>query len=188
MVDDWKFWRTRQMSPQAWEFIKKKGFLGMIIPREYGGLGFSHSAHSGGDSKSIASRSIGTSIYVMVPNSLGPAELLNRYGTDAQKKKYLPRLAKGEDIPCFGLTEPTAGSDAGSIISEGVFFKGYDGQIYIRLNWKKRWITLAADFYVDWVGVPDARSGKSPRQGRGFGYHLRADSFQPKRRGDWAPA
>lgn len=143
MIDDWKLWKTRQMPPQVFEFIKKKGFLGLIIPREYGGLGFSHSAHSAIIQK-VSSRSIGAVIYVMVPNSLGPAELINHYGTDAQKKKYLPRLAKGEEIPCFGLTEPTAGSDAGSILSEGVLFKGDDGQIYVKLNWNKRWITLAA--------------------------------------------
>jgi acyl-CoA dehydrogenase len=143
MVDDYKFYRTRVMDPQVWEYIRRKGFLGMIIPKEYGGLGFSHSAHSAVIQK-VSSRSIGTAIYVMVPNSLGPAELLVRYGTDTQKKKYLPRLANGDEIPCFGLTEPTAGSDAGSITSEGVLFKGPDGQIYIRLNWHKRWITMAA--------------------------------------------
>ena len=80
----------------------------------------------------------------MVPNSLGPAELLIHYGTEEQKKHYLPRLASGEEIPCFGLTEPLAGSDAGSITSSGVLFKGPDGKIYVRLNWNKRWITLAA--------------------------------------------
>lgn len=143
MIDDWKLWKTRQMSPEVFEYIKKKGFLGLIIPKEYGGKGFSHAAHSAVVQK-ISSRSIGTVIYVMVPNSLGPAELLNHYGTDAQKKKYLPRLAVGEEVPCFGLTEPTAGSDAGNIQAEGVLFRGEDGEIYIRLNWNKRWITLAA--------------------------------------------
>ncbi len=143
MVDDYKMYRTREMAPEVWEYIRRKGFLGMIIPKEYGGLGFSHSAHSAVIQK-ISSRSIGTVIYIMVPNSLGPAELLVRYGTDAQKKKYLPRLANGDEIPCFGLTEPAAGSDAGAITSEGVLFKGPDGKIYIRLNWNKRWITLAA--------------------------------------------
>ncbi len=143
MVDDYKFFRTKEMDPKVWEFIRRKGFLGMIIPKEYGGRGFSHSAHSAVIQK-VSSRSIGTVIYIMVPNSLGPAELLVRYGTDVQKKKYLPRLANGDDIPCFGLTEPMAGSDAGSIRSEGVLFKGDDGKIYVRLNWQKRWITLAA--------------------------------------------
>jgi acyl-CoA dehydrogenase len=143
MIDDYKMYRQRMMQPEVWDFIRRKGFLGMIIPKEYGGLGFSHSAHSAVIQK-ISSRSIAAVIYVMVPNSLGPAELLVRYGTDAQKRKYLPGLAKGDEIPCFGLTEPTAGSDAGGIVSEGVLFKGPDGQIYVRLNWNKRWITLAA--------------------------------------------
>lgn len=143
MIDDYKFFRTKVMPPEVFEFIRRKGFLGMIIPKEFGGLGFSHSAHSAVIQK-ISSRSIGAVIYVMVPNSLGPAELLVRYGTDTQKKNYLPRLANGDEIPCFGLTEPTAGSDAGSITSEGVLFKGPDGQIHVRLNWNKRWITLAA--------------------------------------------
>lgn len=143
MIDEWKFWKTKEMDEKVFEFIRRKGFLGMIIPKAYGGKGFSNSAHSAVVQK-ISSRSIGATIYVMVPNSLGPAELLNHYGTDAQKKKYLPRLAIGDDIPCFGLTEPTAGSDAGSITSEGILFKGPDGQLHIRLNWRKRWITLAA--------------------------------------------
>lgn len=143
MVDDWQVFKTKQLPPEVFDYIKKKGFLGMIIPKEYGGKGFSHATHSAVIQK-LSSRSISAVIYVMVPNSLGPAELLNHYGTDAQKRKYLPRLADGSEIPCFGLTEPTAGSDAGSITSEGVLFKGKDGQIYIRLNWKKRWITLAS--------------------------------------------
>ncbi len=143
MVDEYEYYRTKQMDPKVWEFIRRKGFLGMIIPKEHGGKGFSASMHSAVIQK-ISSRSIATTIYVMVPNSLGPAELLVHYGTDAQKKKYLPRLANGDEIPCFGLTEPMAGSDAGSITSDGVLFKGEDGKIYIRLNWNKRWITLAA--------------------------------------------
>jgi len=143
MIDDYKFFKTKVMDPKVWEFIRRKGFLGMIIPKEYGGKGFSQSMHSAVIQK-VSSRSIGTVIYVMVPNSLGPAELLNHYGTDAQKKRYLPRLANGDEIPCFGLTEPTAGSDAGGIQSEGILFKGEDGKLYIRLNWNKRWITLAA--------------------------------------------
>ena len=143
MVDDYKMYRTKILPPEVFDFIKKKGFLGMIIPKKYGGLGFSHSAHSAIIQK-VSSRSAAVGIYVMVPNSLGPAELLNHYGTEPQKNKYLPRLAKGEEIPCFGLTEPMAGSDAGSITAEGVLYKGDDGKLYIRLNWNKRWITLAA--------------------------------------------
>lgn len=143
MADPWKIWKNRDMSPELWSFIKKKGFLGMIIPKEYGGLGFSNMAHSEVVMK-IASRSLPMSISVMVPNSLGPAELLVHYGTEKQKNYWLPRLAKGEEIPCFGLTEPLAGSDAGSITSNGVVFKGADGKLQIRLNWNKRWITLAS--------------------------------------------
>lgn len=142
MLNEWTFWKTKEMPKEVFEFIKKKGFLGLVIPKEYGGKGFSHSAHSAIIQK-ISSHSIGLVIYVMVPNSLGPGELLNHYGTEAQKKKYLPRLAIGDDIPCFGLTEPTAGSDAGNIQAEGILFKK-DGELYIRLNWNKRWITLAA--------------------------------------------
>jgi acyl-CoA dehydrogenase len=142
-VDDWKFWETREVPQAAWEIIKKEKFLGMIIPKEYGGLGFSALAHSEVIQK-LSSRSVAISIMVMVPNSLGPAELLVHYGTDEQKKKYLPKLANGEEVPCFGLTEPNAGSDATSITSNGALFKGDDGKLYIRLNWNKRWITLAA--------------------------------------------
>ncbi len=143
MIDDYRLYKTKVLPPEVFDFMRKKGFLGMIIPKEFGGLGFSHSAHSAIIQK-LATRSIASTIYVMVPNSLGPAELLVHYGTDAQKKKYLPRLASGDEIPCFGLTEPAAGSDAGGIVSEGVLFKGDDGKIYVRLNWNKRWITLAA--------------------------------------------
>jgi acyl-CoA dehydrogenase len=143
MIDHWEIWKTRTLPDEAFNFIKKNKFLGMIIPKEYGGLGFSALAHSEVIMK-ISSRSLSTAITVMVPNSLGPAELLVHYGTEEQKKYLLPRLADGEEIPCFGLTEPTAGSDAGSITSSGVVFKGPDGKLYIKLNWNKRWITLAA--------------------------------------------
>jgi acyl-CoA dehydrogenase len=142
-VDDWKMWETREVPPAAWEIIKKERFLGMIIPKEYGGLGFSALAHSEVIQK-LSSRSIAISIMVMVPNSLGPAELLVHYGTDEQKKRYLPKLAVGDEVPCFGLTEPAAGSDASSITSSGILFKGDDGKLYVRLNWNKRWITLAS--------------------------------------------
>lgn len=141
--DDWKVWQDKDLSPEAWAIIKKERFFGMIIPKEYGGLGFSALAHSEVIMK-LATHCIPACVSVMVPNSLGPAELLIHYGTDAQKKHYLPRLASGEDIPCFALTEPHAGSDAGSLTSTGVLFKGDDGKLYLKLNWNKRWITLAA--------------------------------------------
>ncbi len=142
LTDSWKIWKNREVPSEAWQFIKDKGFLGMIIPKKYGGLGFSAMAHAQVVMK-ISSRSLSTSISVMVPNSLGPAELLVHYGTEKQKNYWLPRLAKGDEIPCFGLTEPLAGSDAGSITSSGIIFRGEDGKLYIKLNWNKRWITLA---------------------------------------------
>lgn len=143
VVDDWDVWESRDLPSAAWDIIRRERFMGMIIPKEFGGLGFSAMAHSEVIMK-LATRSIPLCITVMVPNSLGPAELLMHYGTDAQKKQLLPRLASGEDIPAFALTEPGAGSDAGSIASNGIVFKAADGQISIRLNWNKRYITLAA--------------------------------------------
>ncbi|MFZ4403310.1 MAG: acyl-CoA dehydrogenase [Pseudobdellovibrionaceae bacterium] len=142
-IDAWKITKERHIPEPVWEYIKKEKFLGMIIPKEYGGLGFSALCHSEVIMK-LSSRSLPVAITVMVPNSLGPAELLVHYGTTEQKNYLLPRLARGEEIPCFGLTEPLAGSDAGSITSSGVVFKGTDGKLYIKLNWNKRWITLAA--------------------------------------------
>ena len=117
------------LPPQVWQYIKDKGFLGMIIPKEYGGLGFSAlRAFAGGDEarRRAAARA---AVTVMVPNSLGPAELLLHYGTDEQKNHYLPRLAKGLEIPCFALTSPEAGSDAAAIPDFGVVCKGeYEGK------------------------------------------------------------
>lgn len=143
MIDPWEIYKTKQIPENVWKFIKDEKFLGMIVPKEYGGLGFSALCHSEVIMK-LSTRSLPIAIQVMVPNSLGPAELLAHYGTDAQKNHWLPRLADGREIPCFGLTEPLAGSDAGSISSSGVLFKGADGKIQIRINWNKRWITLAA--------------------------------------------
>jgi acyl-CoA dehydrogenase len=143
VLDDWEIWESRELPQAAWDIIRRERFLGMIIPKEYGGLGFSALAHSEVIMK-LATRSIPACITVMVPNSLGPAELLMHYGTDAQKKHLLPRLASGQEIPAFALTEPGAGSDAGSIASNGTLFKGADGKLCLRLNWNKRYITLAA--------------------------------------------
>jgi acyl-CoA dehydrogenase len=146
MLDDWQIThQSADLPPKVWQFIKDNGFFGMIIPKEYGGLGFSALAHSQVVMK-ISSRSTSASVTVMVPNSLGPAELLLRYGTDAQKNYYLPRLAKGEEIPCFALTGPEAGSDAGAMPDTGIVCRG-DFQdkkdvLGIRLNWEKRYITL----------------------------------------------
>ncbi|MEZ4741994.1 MAG: acyl-CoA dehydrogenase [Bdellovibrionota bacterium] len=143
MVDDWQLYKDKDFSTKVWDYLKKEKFFGLIIPPEYGGLGFSALAHSEIVSY-LSSRSVPLGITVMVPNSLGPAELLLHYGTKEQKEKYLPRLACGDEIPCFGLTESGAGSDAGSMISEAIVFRGEDQQLYLRMNWKKRYITLGA--------------------------------------------
>jgi acyl-CoA dehydrogenase len=145
MLDEWKInWEWRDLPPQAWDFIKKNRFFGMIIPKEHGGLGFSPYAHSEVVRK-ISSRSLAAAVTVMVPNSLGPGELLMRFGTKEQQDRWLPRLADGRDIPCFGLTSPEAGSDAASMIDSGIICKGqFEGRevLGLRLNWHKRYITL----------------------------------------------
>src|SRR6056297_2942710 len=143
MVSDWKVFQRKGFDDKTWNFLKEKRFFGLIIPEEYGGYGFSANAHSAIVAK-LASRCGPLATTVMVPNSLGPAELLMHYGTDEQKNHYLPRLATGEEIPCFALTEPNAGSDAGSMQSTGEVVKGEDGELYLKLNWDKRYITLAA--------------------------------------------
>ena len=120
MTDDWEITHERyDLPPQVWQYIKDKGFLGMIIPKKYGGLGFSALAHSAVVMK-LSTRSNAAAVTVMVPNSLGPAELLLHYGTEEQKNHYLPRLAKGQEIPCFALTSPEAGSDAASEPASGL--------------------------------------------------------------------
>ncbi|HZP86445.1 MAG TPA: acyl-CoA dehydrogenase [Burkholderiales bacterium] len=145
MVDEWKVSQElNDLPPHVWQFIKDNGFLGMIIPKQYGGLGFSALAHSEVVMK-LASRSPTACVSVMVPNSLGPAELLLHYGTQAQKDYYLPRLAKGLEMPCFALTGPEAGSDAGSIPDLGVVCWGeHKGErvLGMRVSWEKRYITL----------------------------------------------
>ena len=124
MMNDWEITYERNDLPEhVWQFIKDNRFLGMVIPKEYGGLGFSALGHSAVVTK-LSTRSVTGGVCVMVPNSLGPAELLLHYGTDEQKNYYLPRLAKGEEIPCFALTSPTAGSDAGAMPDFGIVCKG----------------------------------------------------------------
>jgi acyl-CoA dehydrogenase len=146
MLDDWDITHRRgDLPPEVWEFLTSRGFFGMIIPKRYGGLEFSAYAHSCVLTK-IASRSATAASNAAVPNSLGPAELLNHYGTEEQKSYYLPRLARGSEIPCFALTGPRAGSDAASIPDTGVVCRGsWQGRevIGIRLNFTKRYITLA---------------------------------------------
>lgn len=146
MLDEWSITHEHHDLPEhVWQFIKDNGFFGMIIPKEYGGLGFSALAHSEVVMK-ISTRSGTAAVTVMVPNSLGPAELLMHYGTEQQKNHYLPRLAKGSEVPCFALTGPEAGSDAGSIPDLGIVCRGeYNGQqdvLGIRVTWEKRYITL----------------------------------------------
>lgn len=143
MVDDWKVFQRKDFDKKTWQFMRDQKFFGLIIPEKYGGLNFSANAHSAIIGK-LASRCGPLATTVMVPNSLGPAELLMHYGTQEQKDHYLPRLAKGEEMPCFALTEPNAGSDAGAMQSRGEVFKGEDGELYLKLNWNKRYITLAA--------------------------------------------
>jgi acyl-CoA dehydrogenase len=146
MLDEWKIHhKDKNLPPEVWQFIKDKGFLGLIIPKSFGGKEFSAFAQSRIMSK-IASRSLTAAVSCMVPNSLGPGELLLHYGTTAQKQRYLPGLANGTEIPCFGLTSPEAGSDAGAIPDTGIVCYGsYQGQevLGLKMNFSKRWITLA---------------------------------------------
>ncbi|GGE50052.1 acyl-CoA dehydrogenase [Halopseudomonas oceani] len=145
MTNEWEVTTELQdLPPQVWRFIKDNGFFGLIIPKEYGGKGFSAIAHSQIAMK-LASRSGDLGSTVMVPNSLGPAELLMHYGTEEQKQYYLPRLARGEEVPCFALTAPEAGSDAGAMPDKGIICKGqWNGEevIGLRVTWEKRYITL----------------------------------------------
>ena len=146
LVDDHDVHQRGDLSPEAWDFIKKKKFMGIIIPESYGGLGFGALANSTVVTR-LSTHSTTAAVTVMVPNSLGPAELLLHYGTEEQKRHYLPRLAVGDEIPCFALTEPHAGSDAGGMRSVGVVCKGtWQGReiVGMRLTWNKRYITLSA--------------------------------------------
>jgi len=168
MVDDWEVFKDGDLPSEVWDYLKKEKFFGMMIPKEYGGLGFSALANSEVVAK-VSTRSGPLAITVMVPNSLGPAELLSHYGTQAQKDHYLPRLADGREIPCFALTEPGAGSDAGSMVSNGVVFKDTDGSLKVKLNWEKRYITLAAVSTVLGLAIklrdPDNLLGKGEHLG-----------------------
>jgi acyl-CoA dehydrogenase len=145
LLDDWQITRYDQDLPaKAWQALREQGFFGLIIPRQYGGKGFSALAHSAVVMK-IASRSIAAAVTVMVPNSLGPGKLLLHYGSDKQRDYYLPRLARGAEIPCFALTGPSAGSDAGAMPDTGVVCYGeWQGErtLGVKLNWQKRYITL----------------------------------------------
>ncbi|MFE8069686.1 acyl-CoA dehydrogenase [Marinobacteraceae bacterium S3BR75-40.1] len=146
MLDDWSITNELYDLPkEAWDFIRSNGFFGLVLPKRYGGKGFSAMGHSEVVMK-VASRGVSAAVTVMVPNSLGPGELLLHYGTDEQKDHYLPRLAKGEEVPCFALTSPMAGSDAGAIPDLGVICKGkWNGKevLGMKITWNKRYITLA---------------------------------------------
>ena len=146
MLNDWEITHEHYDLPEkVWAFIRGNGFFGLVIPTEDGGMGFSNTAHSEIVMK-ISTRSVSAAVTVMVPNSLGPGELLMHYGTDAQKRHYLPRLAGGQEIPCFALTSPVAGSDAGAIPDKGIVCKGqWKGEevLGLRVTWNKRYITLA---------------------------------------------
>jgi len=145
MIDDWQIrHNAREIPEEIWAFVKRHGYLGMLISKEHGGLGFSAQAQSLILGK-IASRSPDVSTIVMVPNSLGPGELIEKYGTDYQKEHDLPRLAQGAEIPCFSLTGPRSGSDAATMRDIGIVTKGmHEGRevLGIKLSWKKRYITL----------------------------------------------
>ncbi|KQV86049.1 acyl-CoA dehydrogenase [Pelomonas sp. Root1237] len=145
MLDDFAIDEAHDLPPEVWRFLRERRFFGMIIPREQGGLGFGHFAHAAVVTR-IATVNVATAVTVMVPNSLGPAELLLRYGTDAQKAHYLPRLADGRDLPCFGLTSPYAGSDAAAIPDTGMLTeREIDGHTVrgFSVRFDKRYITLA---------------------------------------------
>jgi alkylation response protein AidB-like acyl-CoA dehydrogenase len=146
MASDWNIVnKHHDLPPEMWEYLKEERFFGLVIPKEYGGRGFSALAHSAVVTK-ICTHSLTAAVDMMVPNSLGPGELLVHYGTPEQKQYYLPRLAEGKEIPCFALTAPDAGSDAGSLTDYGIVCYGeHAGQkiLGIRLTWDKRYITLA---------------------------------------------
>jgi acyl-CoA dehydrogenase len=145
MVDDWKInWEDRDLPREVWDFLREKKFFGMIIPKKYGGLGFSNTAHSE-VVRTVSSCSVVAGVTVMVPNSLGPGELLMHFGTDEQRDYWLPRLADGREIPCFALTSPDAGSDAAAMADTGIVEHGeWEGEkvLGVRLNFHKRYITL----------------------------------------------
>jgi acyl-CoA dehydrogenase len=172
MLNDWEItWRDADLPADVWDFFKEHGFFGMIIPTEYGGLGFSAYAHSE-VVRQISVRSVTAAVTVMVPNSLGPGELLMQFGTQEQRDYWLPRLARGQEIPCFGLTSPEAGSDAASMTDTGVVcWRQIDGvdTLGILLNWRKRYITLSPVATVLGLAFklsdPDGLIGDDPEPG-----------------------
>jgi acyl-CoA dehydrogenase len=170
MFDHHQVGKTRRVPEHVFDFIKAQGFMGLIIPKEFGGKGFSRLAVST-ILHTLTPYSFTVGVRVMIPNSLGAGELLIHYGTDEQKQAYLPKLASGEYVPCFGLTEKTAGSDAASMKSEGVVFRDTDGQVKIKMNFEKRYITLAPIANLCTVAIqlsdPDNLLGKSTAENKG---------------------
>ncbi len=167
LVDDWKVWADRQIPEEAWDLMKREKMFGMIIPTEYGGLGFSAMANSAVVMK-LQSHCGPIATTVMVPNSLGPSELLIHYGTQKQREYYLGRLASGALLPAFALTEPGAGSDAGALLANGVVFQDETNRTHVRLNWEKRYITLSS--IADVLGL--AFKLRDPENLLGLGEHL----------------
>jgi len=168
MTNDWEVYQQRDLPSEVWDYLKRERFFGLAINKDFGGLGMSASANSAVVQK-LASHSLPLAITVMVPNSLGPAELLSHYGTEEQKQHWLPALADGSQVPCFALTEPGAGSDAGAISATGTVFRAESGELMLRLSWDKRYITLAAIASVLGLAFqlhdPENLLGKGPTPG-----------------------
>ena len=185
MVNDWAIRHNdKEIPAEVWDFAKKHGFLGMLISKEHGGLGFSAQAQSLILGR-IASRSPDVCTIVMVPNSLGPGELIEKYGTPEQKDHYLPRLAKGLEVPCFSLTGPTSGSDAATMRDVGYVTRGrHEGKevVGFRVSWEKRYITLASAGDAGRPRLPPHRSREPARPRRGHRHHGGAGPGQPSRR------
>ena len=179
MVNDWTIRHNdKEIPEEVWDFVKKHGFLGMLISKEHGGLGFSPQAQSLVLGR-IASRSPDVCTIVMVPNSLGPGELIEKYGTPEQKHYYLPRLAKGLEVPCFSLTGPTSGSDAATMRDVGYVTRGrHEGKevVGIRLSWEKRYITLGPNATLVGLAFRLFDPGEHPGPRRGHRHHRGARS------------
>lgn len=166
--DRYRIQTTRRIPDEILQFLKDQGFMGFVIPREYGGKAFSALAISTIMAK-LCSYCQTVATFVVIPNSLGAAELIKHYGTDQQKADYLPKLASGAYLPCFGLTEPTAGSDAASIRAEARVFRDEDGSLKLRMNFRKRYMTLGPAANLATIACqlvdPDNLLGKGPAPG-----------------------
>ena len=186
-VNPWLCQETMDLPVTAWEILKRERFFGLTLARERGGRGFSALGLTAIVGK-LASHSMPLAVAVLIPNSVGPGELIERHGTDAQKREYLEALACGDEMPAFALTEPMAGSDAGSITSRGRVFRDVDGELKIELNWRKRYITLAPIATVLGLAVvledPQDLLGEGPESRD----HLRAREDVAARRDGGPPA